>query len=624
MADKSIRNARELLAARGRRGDTELAHISRGERNLLRAWHGYDDINPQTGLPEYFSFKKILKGVAKAAGAAAGAYFGGPSGAAVGGALATKLTGGSWKSALGTGLLSGISAYGLQQSGVGDSLGISALGKGADLFGRTASGVASAAGSGVASAAGSGVASAAGSGGSGIDFKSLLPVATIGIGALSGGAKQPKVNTGSSAPAAVYEAVPSWQETTKPLDRDYRRYGGDYYTYGQDAGEHEFYDEVNPARMAEGGWAGSGREGRNPSGAGKSGGAGGGGRGGGNGPRTGAGNIGDKSSYPGYRGPVGTRNPAGMPVDMQKVKDIMAKGDPTTFSGMISRIPGQTDGIRGIISGQPTPENVAQVFGQGIGLVGGNPMGTAVGIGTGMGAAVKDVQTLRDMGLLGGKTYTDPSMGRVDVIDGRSYSMGNPAADDRAPNVGGLGGGMTGGNQGDGIATTGSSVLGALTRAFTPPPTAGAPAAAAGPDIPAAPVNTSSQVGRKMQSPEDYYTYGQRPEWQFFDEVNPVAAKKGGSSAEWDAAQAMPSQAQGGTIKGAGSGQSDEIPAMLSNDEHVIDASVVSLLGEGSSEEGHRRLEKLKALIRKQAGMKNTKSIPQKQRGIGSLLKEVA
>ena len=127
-----------------------------------------------------------------------------------------------------------------------------------------------------------------------------------------------------------------------------------------------------------------------------------------------------------------------------------------------------------------------------------------------------------------------------------------------------------------------------------------------------------------MQSPEDYYTYGQRPEWQFFDEVNPVAAKKGGSSAEWDAAQAMPSQAQGGTIKGAGSGQSDEIPAMLSNDEHVIDASVVSLLGEGSSEEGHRRLEKLKALIRKQAGMKNTKSIPQKQRGIGSLLKEVA
>jgi len=200
--------------------------------------------------------------------------------------------------------------------------------------------------------------------------------------------------------------------------------------------------------------------------------------------------------------------------------------------------------------------------------------------------------------------------------------LGNPGADDRAPNTGGIGAGMTGGNQGDG-----QQVLNALTQAFTPPPTA----AAAGPDIPAAPVDTDTQVGRTMQSPEDYYTYGQRPEWEFFDEVNPVAAKKGGAQKklkrakpEWNAEQAMPSQAQGGTIKGAGSGQSDEIPAMLSSNEHVVDAATVAALGDGSSDEGHRRLEKMKALIRKQAGYKNTKSIPQKQRGIGSLLKEVA
>jgi hypothetical protein len=600
MADTSIRNARELLAARGRRGDTELAHISRGERNLLRAWQGYENINPDTGLPEYFSFKKILKGVAKAAGAAAGAYFGGPAGAAVGGALATKLTGGSWKSALGTGLLSGISAYGVQQSGAGDYLGISSLGKGADLLGRTASGVASAAGSG---------------GGGGFDFKSLLPVAAVGIGALSGGAKQPKVSTGSAKPAAGYEAVPSWQETTKPLDRDYRRYGEDYYTYGQDAGEHEFYDEVNPAGYAHGGiahfkYGGDTREG------------------GVTGKDRGRANMGgrggsDKSTADKIK--AAYADPSRQfdtPENARKVADIMAKGDPTTFGGLQNRIPGPTAGIQGIMSGNPTPENIAQTFGQGIGLIGGNPMGTAVSAGIGMGSAVNDVRTLRDMGLLGGKTTQDPSMGRVDTVDGRAYSLGNPGADDRAPNTGGIGAGMTGGNQGDG-----QQVLATLTQAFTPPPTA----AAGGPDIPAAPVNTGSQVGRTMQSPEDYYTYGQRPEWEFFDEVNPVAAKKGGAQKkltrakpEWNAAQAMPSQAQGGTIKGAGSGQSDEIPAMLSSNEHVVDAATVAALGDGSSDEGHRRLEKMKALIRKQAGYKNTKSIPQKQRGIGSLLKEVA
>ena len=146
------------------------------------------------------------------------------------------------------------------------------------------------------------------------------------------------------------------------------------------------------------------------------------------------------------------------------------------------------------------------------------------------------------------------------------------------------------------------------SRTFTPPAAEGTPAPAATNEAGMPPVaNAPAAPWRSMQQPEDYFHYGQTtPEWKFFDNVNPVT-----------------SAATGGTIKGQGSGQSDEIPAMLSDNEHVIDSTVVSLLGEGSSDEGHRRLEEFKSLIRKRAGMKNTKGIPPKQRGIGSMLAEV-
>lgn len=51
------------LAARGRMGDTMLAHISPEEAALLRARGGAGTINPQTGLPQYFSLKKLFKAI---------------------------------------------------------------------------------------------------------------------------------------------------------------------------------------------------------------------------------------------------------------------------------------------------------------------------------------------------------------------------------------------------------------------------------------------------------------------------------------------------------------------------------------------------------------------------------
>jgi len=54
--------------------------------------------------------------------------------------------------------------------------------------------------------------------------------------------------------------------------------------------------------------------------------------------------------------------------------------------------------------------------------------------------------------------------------------------------------------------------------------------------------------------------------------------------------------------KGSGTGRSDEIPARLSDGEFVIDAETVNLLGDGSTEAGARKLDQMRAAIRKHKG----------------------
>lgn len=54
--------------------------------------------------------------------------------------------------------------------------------------------------------------------------------------------------------------------------------------------------------------------------------------------------------------------------------------------------------------------------------------------------------------------------------------------------------------------------------------------------------------------------------------------------------------------KGAGSGRDDTIDAKLSDGEYVIDAETVALLGDGSSDEGAKRLDEMRTAIRRQKG----------------------
>jgi hypothetical protein len=78
-----------------------------------------------------------------------------------------------------------------------------------------------------------------------------------------------------------------------------------------------------------------------------------------------------------------------------------------------------------------------------------------------------------------------------------------------------------------------------------------------------------------------------------------------------------------GPVKGIGSGQEDKIPAWLSDGEYVWSAQDVADLGDGSTNEGVRRLDKMRQMVRKQAGRKDVKKIAKPQRGIDQMLKSV-
>lgn len=78
-----------------------------------------------------------------------------------------------------------------------------------------------------------------------------------------------------------------------------------------------------------------------------------------------------------------------------------------------------------------------------------------------------------------------------------------------------------------------------------------------------------------------------------------------------------------GKVKGIGSGQEDLIPAWLSDGEYVWSAQDVADLGDGSTDEGVRRLDKMRQMVRRRAGRKDVKKIAKPQQGIDAILKAV-
>jgi hypothetical protein len=92
----------------------------------------------------------------------------------------------------------------------------------------------------------------------------------------------------------------------------------------------------------------------------------------------------------------------------------------------------------------------------------------------------------------------------------------------------------------------------------------------------------------------DYNRYGFGPEKSFFSNV-PQRAAKGGS-------MAVTRPAKSYAVQGAGDGRSDDIPAVLSDGEYVMDAETVALLGNGSNKAGAAQLDRFRANVRKHKG----------------------
>lgn len=63
-----------------------------------------------------------------------------------------------------------------------------------------------------------------------------------------------------------------------------------------------------------------------------------------------------------------------------------------------------------------------------------------------------------------------------------------------------------------------------------------------------------------------------------------------------------PLQAVARLVRGGGSGRADTVNARLSDGEYVMDAETVAMLGDGSTDEGARRLDAMRAQLRKHKG----------------------
>lgn len=115
------------LARQGRLGDTMLAHISPEEAAMLKARGGAGTINPNTGLPQYFSLKKFLKAalpialtfIAPGLGTAIGSAILGAGASAA----ATAALGGAVLGGLSAGLTGGNVLQGALLGGLGGGLG---------------------------------------------------------------------------------------------------------------------------------------------------------------------------------------------------------------------------------------------------------------------------------------------------------------------------------------------------------------------------------------------------------------------------------------------------------------------------------------------------------------------
>jgi hypothetical protein len=112
----------------------------------------------------------------------------------------------------------------------------------------------------------------------------------------------------------------------------------------------------------------------------------------------------------------------------------------------------------------------------------------------------------------------------------------------------------------------------------------------------------------RKQNPYDFnaFRYGYGPQRQFFQNnqlpSTGVTTAANGGPIGYARGGAGLGAAASRYVEGPGTGRSDDIPALLSDGEYVIDAETVALLGDGSTRAGAQRLDSLRSNVRKHKG----------------------
>jgi hypothetical protein len=124
------------LASQGRLGDTMLAHISPEEAALLKARGGAGTLNPETGLPQYFSLKKLIGAVLPIALAFIAPGIGTAIGAALGASgTAAAMVGQAVIGGVSAGISGGNVLQGAVLGGLGGGLGSTVGGAASEALG---------------------------------------------------------------------------------------------------------------------------------------------------------------------------------------------------------------------------------------------------------------------------------------------------------------------------------------------------------------------------------------------------------------------------------------------------------------------------------------------------------
>ena len=262
-----------------------------------------------------------------------------------------------------------------------------------------------------------------------------------------------------------------------------------------------------------------------------------------------------------------------------------------------------TGGLKGAVTGGLL---------SGAGSVGASALGNYLGSGAPAASSATTGQGIPGTALEGSSGYTGSDLSYLNA--GADKILSTPGNDVMGGQL--VDKGITGATFNVDPAAKGSGIMSTLTGYLTDPnkmaaaattlgalsgATGGGSSSSSTPATPAAPVSTdpnmmarlnTTLVNRiRLQNPIDYYNYGFGPENVFYAPqqlAKPITAAHGGPLSHY--------------VQGGGTGRSDSIPAQLSDGEYVMDAETVSLLGDGSSKAGAKKLDQFRANIRKQKG----------------------